>query len=84
MTGDLLLKTFDKETDSGNVISRSFCPNCGSFLFIASKAHPDIRVVTAGSMDFVNGKSEWAPRDEYFATRRADWLPELDCTRKHT
>ncbi|KAJ5165837.1 hypothetical protein N7492_006133 [Penicillium capsulatum] len=82
LSGEHLLKTFDKETDAGNVLSRSFCSNCGSPLFITSKNHPGAQVVSVGSMDFASGKNEWQPRDEYYSHRRAEWFPELTCTRK--
>jgi hypothetical protein len=45
------LKTFTKRADSGNLISRSFCTECGSPIFTSSPAHPAHIYVKAGSLD---------------------------------
>jgi len=45
------LAEFKKTAASGNDITRIFCPQCGSHLFAASSARPQLRVVRAGSLD---------------------------------
>jgi hypothetical protein len=40
-----------KQADSGNRISRQFCPHCGAHLFASSSARPQFRVVRAGNLD---------------------------------
>ena len=37
--------------DSGNRMSRKFCPNCGSHLFANSSGRPQLTVVRAGTLD---------------------------------
>ena len=37
--------------ESGNAITRQFCPRCGSHLFARSDARPQFRVVRAGNLD---------------------------------
>jgi hypothetical protein len=37
--------------DSGNAVTRQFCPACGTHLFAKSSARPQFRVVRAGSLD---------------------------------
>lgn len=37
--------------DSGNQITRRFCPKCGSHLFANSSARPQFTVVRAGTLD---------------------------------
>lgn len=37
--------------DSGNTMRRSFCPRCGTPLFSASSARPDMVVVRVGALD---------------------------------
>jgi len=42
---------FTKLADSGNRISRAFCPECGSPLFTESPRHAEYIYVKAGSLD---------------------------------
>ncbi len=45
------LKFFDQLADSGNTMSRGFCPNCGTPIVLRSSGYPDMRFLTAGSLD---------------------------------
>lgn len=62
--------------DSGNPISRNFCPNCGSPVFTISPRHPGYIWVRAGTLDdptivepayqnWTDSKVEWSeiPKD---------------------
>ena len=49
VTGTLAEHT--KTADSGNEVTRQFCPNCGTNLFAKSSARPHIRVVRVGNLD---------------------------------
>ena len=40
-----------KQADSGNQITRLFCPTCGTHLFGHSSARPQLRIVRAGNLD---------------------------------
>lgn len=42
---------FDKPADSGNVVTRRFCPQCGSQLFSDSTGRPGMTVVRMGTLD---------------------------------
>jgi len=42
---------FTKIADSGNELTRHFCPECGSPIFTSSPRHPDWVYVKAGSLD---------------------------------
>ncbi|WP_370677356.1 GFA family protein [Pleomorphomonas sp. PLEO] len=44
-------KSFTKTADSGNELTRHFCPECGSPLFTSSPRHPDRVYVKAGVLD---------------------------------
>jgi len=44
-------KGFTKLADSGNELTRYFCPECGSPLYGASPVHPDVVYVRAGAFD---------------------------------
>ena len=42
---------FEKSADSGAILTRSFCRDCGSPLFTESATHADAIYVKAGSLD---------------------------------
>ncbi len=45
------LGCYTSQADSGNTISRHFCPRCGCHLFASSSASPQFRVVRLGTLD---------------------------------
>jgi hypothetical protein len=45
------LAEYTKTADSGNEVTRQFCPACGTQLFAKSSARPQFRVVRAGNLD---------------------------------
>lgn len=45
------LSEYIKPADSGNQITRQFCPSCGTHLFAKSSARPEFRVLRAGNLD---------------------------------
>jgi hypothetical protein len=49
VTGPLAEHT--KTADSGNAVTRQFCPTCGTHLFAKSSARPQFRVLRAGNLD---------------------------------
>ena len=49
ITGEV--KYYDVKGDSGNILSRGFCPTCGSLLFGKPAARPDVMGILAGSLD---------------------------------
>lgn len=42
---------FDKPADSGNTVTRRFCPRCGTQLFADSTGRPGFTVVRIGTLD---------------------------------
>jgi hypothetical protein len=61
--------------DSGNVMHRRFCPQCGTHLFSASEARPHLIIVRNGALDdtelarpgttiWTTAAPEWAWIDE--------------------
>jgi hypothetical protein len=42
---------FTKHGDSGNPLTRYFCPECGSPVYTVSPVHPDVLYVKAGTLD---------------------------------
>ncbi len=49
LTGEL--RFFDQQSDSGNIVSRGFCPVCGSPVLNRNSGYPDMRYIHAGSLD---------------------------------
>jgi hypothetical protein len=45
------VREYSKRADSGNVLTRAFCGDCGSPLFTSSPAHPEHIYVKGGSLD---------------------------------
>ncbi len=68
------VKGFTKTADSGNQLTREFCPDCGSPLFTRSPVHPDYVYIKAGSFDNPNIVH---PKDQIWATKRVPWA-EID------
>ena len=49
ITGEV--KYYETKGDSGQIVSRGFCPNCGARLMGKHKAKPDLAIILAGSLD---------------------------------
>lgn len=49
ITGEI--KEYQDTANSGAVLTRRFCPNCGSALFSVSSAAPNLVYVKAGTLD---------------------------------
>jgi len=63
-------KYFDKKADSGNIVSRGFCGDCGSPLFAKESAAPDIIVITAGSLD---DPTRYSPTGDLWTKSAQPW-----------
>ena len=48
------LQFYDQRADSGNTMSRGFCSNCGTPIMLRSSGYPELRFLTAGSLDDPN------------------------------
>jgi hypothetical protein len=67
ITGDV--KYYDVIGDSGGIISRGFCPNCGSRLF-GKRAIGDLISIMAGSLD---DPSWFHPTIDLYAASAQPW-----------
>lgn len=67
ITGDV--KYYDVIGGSGQIISRGFCPNCGSRLF-GKPAMPDFLGITAGSLD---DPSWFSPTFDFHTASAQPW-----------
>lgn len=59
-----------KTADSGNQITRQFCPICGTHLFAKSSARPQFRVLRAGNLD---NPSSIQPNTNIWASSAPGW-----------
>lgn len=56
--------------DSGNMVNRGFCPDCGSPLFGKSSGMPNMATVTVGSLD---DPSRFKPQFSVYNSRGHAW-----------
>jgi len=47
------VKRYEHTADSGNLMTKHFCPNCGSLVYGTSTGRPNIVSIRAGSIDDV-------------------------------
>ena len=45
------VKFYDRPADSGNIVSRGFCPNCGSAVYSTNSGMPGVVFPRASSLD---------------------------------
>ena len=74
------LRFFDKTADSGNVVSRGFCPDCGSAVYSRNDGMPGMVFIRASSLDnpevFTAGLIVYANRAPTWSESMAD-LPRF-------
>jgi hypothetical protein len=75
ITGEV--RYYDTKGDSGHMVSRGFCSNCGARLFGKFKAMPDLAGILAGSLD---DSSWYRPAMDIYTASAQPWdymNPEL-------
>ena len=79
VTGDV--KFYDAPADSGNTVSRGFCPTCGSAIYSRNSGMPGVVFPRASSLD---DPEVFKPRLVVYAKRAPSWdrldpsLPSFD------
>ncbi len=64
-------RTYDDRGDSGAVLHRSFCPDCGSSLMDEAEAMPGVAMVLTGTLD----DSSWVkPAMEIYTDSAQPWV----------
>ena len=66
-----VLKTFSKLGDSGKLIHRRFCPECGSGIVDDADVLPGISMLNAGTLD---DRSWLAPQSEVYCDSAQPWV----------
>ncbi len=74
ITGEM--KFFDKPADSGNMVNRGFCPNCGSAVYSTNSGVPGMVFVRASSLDNLE---DFKPQMRVYTDRAASW-DQMDAT----
>jgi hypothetical protein len=64
-------KTYDDRGDSGQILHRHFCPDCGSSLFDEADLMPGVAMILTGTLD----DSDWVkPAMEIFCDSKQPWV----------
>ena len=63
-------KLYVKTADSGNEVTRSFCPECGCMLFLTVSARPDLVAIRVGTLD---DPSRFRPEADIFVQSAQPW-----------
>ncbi|EKG14292.1 Glutathione-dependent formaldehyde-activating family GFA [Macrophomina phaseolina MS6] len=64
---------FDRNTTSGNTITRRFCGSCGSPISTQTPQYPDKIIIKASLFDSMS-----TPAVEAFIQRREAWMKPID------
>lgn len=64
------VRFYDSMADSGNMVSRGFCPTCGSAIYSTNSGMPGVAFVRASSLDDPN---VFQPQMVVFTKRAAAW-----------
>lgn len=68
VTGDVAV--YDRAADSGTVVSRAFCPKCGSAVYSLNAAMGEMIFIRASSLD---DPEVFKPQVVVYASRAASW-----------
>ena len=64
------VKVYDRAADSGNVVSRAFCPACGSAIYSTNAGMPGAMFLRASSLDDPDAVT---PQMVVYASRAPKW-----------
>jgi len=68
ITGEV--SRFDKPADSGNIVTRCFCPNCGAQVYSLNSAMEDLVFIRASSLD---DPEIYVPQMTVYTSRAPSW-----------
>lgn len=64
------LKLFDQEAESGNIVSRGFCPYCGTPVTCITSGNEGVVMLHAASLD---NPEHFNPTKSVFEDRKCSW-----------
>lgn len=68
ITGEV--KYHEIKADSGNALSRGFCPECGARLFGKTSGMPDLAMIAAASLD---DPTQYIPQLDIYVSSAQPW-----------
>lgn len=68
LTGEV--RTYRSPADSGNMVSRNFCPNCGSAIYSTNEGMSGVVFIRASSLD---DPENFRPQMVVYTDRAASW-----------
>ncbi|KIY46624.1 DUF636 domain-containing protein [Fistulina hepatica ATCC 64428] len=75
VSGQDVIKTYgDGDTITGNIMSRSFCGECGAPMWLQSPLREGCILVNTGAYD---DHHEWVPNREWFPHRKDGWIKDI-------
>lgn len=72
----------EKQAESGNIVKRGFCPNCGSHIYAENSGVPQLEFIRAGSL---HDLEQFKPAMVVYSSSAASWDhmdPELPAFEK--
>lgn len=70
LTVDGVVAMYDHPADSGNVVARGFCPQCGSAILSRNSSMPGVTFLRASSLDDMNTIN---PQMSVYTSRAPAW-----------
>ena len=70
ITGEVV--TYQHATDSGNQVTKAFCPTCGSQVYSTNSSRQDMLFLRASTLD---DETAFTPRMSVYASRAPSWNP---------
>lgn len=67
------ISSYTSPGDSGKLMHRHFCSNCGSLLFAKGEGAPGVLFLSAGTID---SEIQFSPTVNVYWRDHKDWLPE--------
>ena len=64
------VSAYDRAADSGNMVTRAFCPVCGSAIYSTNSAQPGAIFIRASSLD---DPETFKPQVVVYASRAPSW-----------
>lgn len=72
-------KIYVKTSDSGNRRAQAFCPECGSRLYAAAEADPQVFNLRVGTM---RERAQLPPKVQYWCRSALPWLGDLNSVQR--
>jgi hypothetical protein len=73
------LKTYNDAGDSGKLVYRRFCPNCGSGVVAEAEVMPGMTLVLAGTLD---DPSVFKPAMEVYCSSAQPWMNDATARKR--